>query len=541
MASPPVAAGSRRLVINADDFGLSEGVNRGIVEAHLAGTVTSTSLLVNLPAFADALRCRLRAPKLGVGLHFNLTAGPPVAPIDRVPSLCDAETGQFVSLPRLIARSLSGRIVPAEVTLECEAQLARLRGAGVRVTHLDSHRHVHLLPGIWKAVRDTADRAGIPVVRVPFDAEAWIGRRPSAFAEQLSLRAAYRLAGGGGYRAPVDHFRGTSLFAVRQFRERLLDVLDQIPAGVTELMVHPGYADDEISRWDTYTEPRERELAALTDARVRHRLAAGDFTLTTFDAVATARPRRAIPVRTAPQFSVVVPAYNESRYLPHLLDSIEVARRLYSADSGAVEVIVVDNASTDNTREIARTRGCTALLEPKRVIGAVRNTGAKVARGDALVFIDADSQVHPETFIRLQAALESPAVLGGATGITMDRWSPGIAVTWFLLDLWCRLTGWDTGVLFCRREVFEAIGGFDERLLFAEDLALYKELRRVARERGQRFVRLRGIRAVNSARKFDQFGQWGWPIANTKIIWLAMFRSPRARGLIERHWYEVKR
>ncbi|HEY6808967.1 MAG TPA: ChbG/HpnK family deacetylase [Gemmatimonadales bacterium] len=540
MTAPP-AAGTRRLVINADDFGLSEGVNRGIVEAHLAGTVTSTSLLVNLPAFADALRCRLRAPKLGVGLHFNLTAGPPVAPPERVPSLCDRATGQFVSLRRLIARTLAGRVVPAEVTLECEAQLARLRAAGVRVTHIDSHRHVHLLPGIWKAVRDTAERAGIPVVRVPFDAEAWIGRRPSAFAEQLSLRAAYRIAGGKGLRAPVDHFRGTSLFAVPNFREHLLALLDQIPAGVTELMVHPGYADDEILRWDTYTAPRERELAALTDARVRSRLAAGDFTLTTFEAVATAPPPAPVPVRTAPRFSVVVPAYNESRYLPRLLDSLEVARRLYGGGAGAVEVIVVDNGSTDGTREIARARGCTALLEPKRVIGAVRNTGARVARGDTLVFIDADSQVHPETFLRLEAALESPAVLGGATGITMDRWSPGIAVTWFLLDLWCRLTGWDTGVLFCRREIFEAVGGFDERLLFAEDLALYKELRRVARERGQRFVRLAGIRAVNSARKFEQFGQWGWPLANTKIIWLALVRSPRARRLIERAWYEVKR
>lgn len=540
MTAPP-AAGTRRLVINADDFGLSEGVNRGIVEAHLAGTVTSTSLLVNLPAFADALRCRLRAPKLGVGLHFNLTAGPPVAPPERVPSLCDRATGQFVSLRRLIARTLAGRVVPAEVTLECEAQLARLRAAGVRVTHIDSHRHVHLLPGIWKAVRDTAERAGIPVVRVPFDAEAWIGRRPSAFAEQLSLRAAYRIAGGKGLRAPVDHFRGTSLFAVPNFREHLLALLDQIPAGVTELMVHPGYADDEILRWDTYTAPRERELAALTDARVRSRLAAGDFTLTTFEAVATAPPPAPVPVRTAPRFSVVVPAYNESRYLPRLLDSLEVARRLYGGGAGAVEVIVVDNGSTDGTREIARARGCTALLEPKRVIGAVRNTGARVARGDTLVFIDADSQVHPETFLRLEAALESPAVLGGATGITMDRWSPGIAVTWFLLDLWCRLTGWDTGVLFCRRGIFEAVGGFDERLLFAEDLALYKELRRVARERGQRFVRLAGIRAVNSARKFEQFGQWGWPLANTKIIWLALVRSPRARRLIERAWYEVKR
>ena len=98
---------TRRLIINADDFGLSPGVNRGIVEAHASGSVTSTSMLVNLPAFGDAVHYAARSPGLGVGLHFNLTAGAPLSRAEDVPSLCDPATGRFLSLRRLVGRALT--------------------------------------------------------------------------------------------------------------------------------------------------------------------------------------------------------------------------------------------------------------------------------------------------------------------------------------------------------------------------------------------------------------------------------------------------
>src|SRR5215831_16051926 len=101
----------RQLVINADDFGLSEGVNRGILAAHAAGSVTSTSLLVNLPAFDHAVAGAREAPRLGVGLHFNVTAGAPVLPAERVRSLCDPRTGDFHPLRRLVQRAFRGRLV----------------------------------------------------------------------------------------------------------------------------------------------------------------------------------------------------------------------------------------------------------------------------------------------------------------------------------------------------------------------------------------------------------------------------------------------
>ena len=166
-----------RLVVNADDFGLSTGVNRGILEAHAAGVVSSVSVLVNTPGWTDALR-RLRdlgpppAPGLGVGLHLNLTMGRPVS---WGGSLSDARTGRFHTLRALVARAFAGRLDPGDVAIECAAQLARLRNAGLVVTHLDSHRHVHVLPGVWGAVVETARSAGVPVLRVPL--EPWTDRK----------------------------------------------------------------------------------------------------------------------------------------------------------------------------------------------------------------------------------------------------------------------------------------------------------------------------------------------------------------------------
>ncbi len=537
--------GRRRLIINADDFGLSEGVNRGIVEAHQAGCVTSTSLLVNLPAFPDAVLRAGRAPQLGVGLHFNLTAGPPVSPAAALPSLCDGETGRFHPMRRLVARALTGRIAAAQVITECEAQLDRFRATGVPLTHLDSHRHVHLLPGVWEPVVEVAKRMRIPLVRVPFDRLRHVARTPSAFAEQTLLRVSYRLAGGNGIPRAVDHFRGSELFAHHDYRDRLLALLDDLDPGVTELMVHPGYPDAEIAKWDSYIRERERELAGLTDAAVRARLGTGDIELAHFGALARTVPRPpSSPCRRAaagrPRFSLVVPAFNEAAYLPRLLDSVTTARAAYGPEPDAVEVIVANNMSTDHTSLIAGARGCRVVTECRRVISAVRNTGAGAARGDILLFVDADSQIHADTFNAIERALDTGAVVGGATGVRMDRWGAGIAVSFTLQALWARLTGWDTGVVFCRREAFEAVGGWDEKLMFGEDLAFHQALRRLGRRRGQRFVRLRGAKTVTSARKFEQFGQWGWPIANLGVLWLAAIRSPRANKLIERYWYKSR-
>ncbi len=530
----------KQLIINADDFGLTPAINQGIVEAHHAGCVTSASLLVNLPGFADAVQIARRTPTLGTGLHLNLTAGAPIAGADAVPTLCDPRTGGFHSLRRLVTRALYGRIAPRDVATECTAQIVRLRDAGLPITHVDAHRHVHLLPGIWSPFLEAARQAGIQIVRLPIERLRHTLGSCSALAEQVALRVAHRLAGSASGPRRVADFRGSALLDRACFREGVLKILDTLEPGLTELMVHPGYCDAGIEQWDRYTWQRERELQGLVDPAVRERLSRGDIELVHFGTVAPGRDgARRRSGHHDPRISVVIPAHNEARYLPRLLDSIEVARAAYGAVPGALEVIVADNASTDGTAAIAAERGCRVATQPKRVISAVRNAGAAIARGHVLAFIDADSQLHPNTFEAIDRALQDD-VIGGATGVTMDRWSTGALLIFTVQELAGRVTGWDTGLVFCRRADFEAAGGYDETVLYAEDFAFYGALRRLARTRQQRFVRLRGVRAVTSVRKFEQFGNLHWPLANLTVLGLTAIRARRARALIERYWYRAR-
>src|SRR5437763_10694423 len=183
---------ARCLVVNADDFGLSPGVNDGILEAHAAGVVSSVSVLVNAPGWEDAVAAlRGGGAALGAGLHLNLTAGESLC---SGRSLVHPRTGRFHGLAGLVTRALSGRIDPDDVAGECAAQLARLHAAGVRVTHIDSHRHVHALPGVWRAVVATARAHGVPFVRVPVED----GAEGGAWVKRWTIRAAWRVAARGG-------------------------------------------------------------------------------------------------------------------------------------------------------------------------------------------------------------------------------------------------------------------------------------------------------------------------------------------------------
>jgi len=241
---------------------------------------------------------------------------------------------------------------------------------------------------------------------------------------------------------------------------------------------------------------------------------------------------------TAPRYSLIVPAYNEERLLPRLLDSVNVARAAY-AGAGSVEVIVADNSSTDGTASIAAARGARVVSVEKRVIAAARNGGARAARGEILAFIDADSQVHPRTFAEIDSALATGRVVGGATGVTVERWSAGIAVAYAVMLPLVFITGMDTGVVFCRREDFEAMGGYDEDILIAEDVAFLQTLRRLGKARGQRLARVTSAKGIASTRKFDEFGDWHFFIvlvAGIKYLW-----TRDMTGFVDRYWYKPRR
>ena len=239
--------------------------------------------------------------------------------------------------------------------------------------------------------------------------------------------------------------------------------------------------------------------------------------------------------------SLVIPAYNEARYLPRLLESVTVARKNYRRGADDVEVVVADNQSNDGTAAIARERGCAVVQIAERRIASVRNGGAEAAVGEILCFVDADSKIHPETFNAIEDALATGRVVAGATGVFMERWSLGIAATWALFMPFVWLTRMDTGVVFCLGEDFEAIGGYDERRFFAEDVQLLWDLRRVGRKRKQKLVRLRKVKALASTRKFDVHGDWHYFSDLFRLV-PKMLWSPRATtDFVNKYWYGEQR
>lgn len=242
---------------------------------------------------------------------------------------------------------------------------------------------------------------------------------------------------------------------------------------------------------------------------------------------------------SAPRLSLVIPAYNEERYLPRLLDSVDVARRRYEAQGGTMEVIVADNGSTDGTADVAMGRGCRVAPVEKRSIAAARNGGAKAANGELLAFVDADILIDPDTFVVIDHFLSSDAVVGGSTSVTLDRWSPGLIALWLVFNAISTITRVDTGVVYCRRRDFELIGGYDETYRAAEDVRFALALWRLAWNRGQWVVRTPRVRAVWSTRKFDQFGDWHY----TRM--LTLLNSIRGSGpgaeFVEEYWYRPNR
>jgi hopanoid biosynthesis associated protein HpnK len=277
----------KNLIVNADDLGWTEGVNRGIVEAFHHGIVTSASLLANGEAFAGGVKAARSAPGLGVGVHLNLSDGPPVADAEAVMSLLN-DDGEFAGGPEslLLKRARRG-LALQEVEQEWDAQIQKVRDAGVQPTHVDGHKHVHMLPGLFEVALRLAKRHGIGAIRVSLEASplraalsygakrhAGVVMKQGVQARGLKLlaRDAREEAERAGI-ATADYFCGIAQTG-ELTREGLTQLLKILPEGTTELMCHPGYVDEALKKTATRLQgSRQTELEILTDTRIRNLVA----------------------------------------------------------------------------------------------------------------------------------------------------------------------------------------------------------------------------------------------------------------------------
>jgi hopanoid biosynthesis associated protein HpnK len=290
----------RRLIVNADDFGLTRGVSQAIVRAHQGGIVTSTSLLANGEAFDLAVELARGEARLGVGIHLNLTEGKPVAKFPPASRLIDSG-GSFRSRPLGLGRKIILRQVKlSEVEKEMRAQIEKVLKTGLRADHLDSHKHIHLVPLVFDLTTRLAREYRIGWIRCPGESRAGAtclvpaghSARWKIAKQRLVARGLAILASGGrrrlreaGLNAP-DNLLGV---AETGFLDKccLEHLLGGLPSGTSEIMCHPGHVDADLRRTPTrLLSEREAEFEALTSPEVQGLVARLGIELVAYGALA---------------------------------------------------------------------------------------------------------------------------------------------------------------------------------------------------------------------------------------------------------------
>jgi chitin disaccharide deacetylase len=263
-----------RLIVNADDLGLTPGINRVVAELHRAGAVTSATLMASGPAFDDAVRMLRQNPGLGIGCHLVLTDGVPVSSPESIPSLIGADGRSFrASLPAFLVAVLRGQISEEEIAREALAQIGKLQRAGIRVTHLDTHKHTHILPGVARPLLRAAEQSGVRAIRNPFE-DGWslrLGRggrlRPLQVALMRRLQPGFFAleAIRQGRIATTDGTLGISATGGLD-GATLRQLMEALPDGIWELVCHPGANDRDLDAIRTRLRAtREVERDALLE------------------------------------------------------------------------------------------------------------------------------------------------------------------------------------------------------------------------------------------------------------------------------------
>lgn len=231
--------------------------------------------------------------------------------------------------------------------------------------------------------------------------------------------------------------------------------------------------------------------------------------------------------------SVITPAHNEARFITKCLESVQRAARQVNEP---VEHVVVLNRCTDGTADIAGSFGAKCLINDARNLSHLRNAGVAAAKGDTIVTIDADSWMSTNMLATVRNTLNVGRFIGGGVRIYPERLSLGILCSVAVIFPYLAWSGVSAGMFWCRRRDFEAIGGFDERLISVEDVDFGKRLRRHGKSQGLRYGTIRKAHIVTSCRKFDQFGDWYF----AKRPWRA-YRIIRGETKSVNHWfYDVR-
>lgn len=266
----------KRLIVNADDFGLHTEINKGIIKGHKEGFITSTSLMPSAPAFEEAVDLAKECPKLGIGIHLTLVGGVRTcASSDKVSSLIDSN-GLF--LDNYIAfskRYYTGGVKKYELELELRSQIEKALGTGLKITHIDSHQHTHVLPGVNNIVIKLCEEYGIKKLRVPQEPYTFnggfttgigrlVGRAGLSFCAQI---LAAKL--DNSYKYP-DCFFG--MLAGGNLNEQLVaNILKALPEGASEIMTHPGLSNKILGNVFPWNYHWEQELGAYL-SKNNHRL-----------------------------------------------------------------------------------------------------------------------------------------------------------------------------------------------------------------------------------------------------------------------------
>jgi predicted glycoside hydrolase/deacetylase ChbG (UPF0249 family) len=290
----------RTLVINADDLGLTIGVNKGIFDLYDSGVLTSASMFANAPATIDAIRRIRNRPAFDVGAHLTLVDGLPTLPPHRIPSLIEGDGRFYASWRPFIVSYLRGRVALDEVERELTAQIDRLRSEGFRLTHLDGHQHIHAFPPFFALVARLAVRFGIPVVRVPYERGGSIAgveeRRRRIARRQWLANAAMLPWARRDYETAEAHSILTPQFIGRvhagiMTAGILVRTIRRLRPGHTELMVHPGYVDPSLGQPATeLVTSRAEEIELLSGTAVRSALIAEEVRLVHHDLRSIGQP-----------------------------------------------------------------------------------------------------------------------------------------------------------------------------------------------------------------------------------------------------------